>query len=178
MSRSLLLLAISDALTPADHQTHRRYPFEVPAGCAGLNIEVRYQPQYLSAEASRPLLEQAVHSQSAALAPYLADPELAEAWRRSYVALAMDGRVANLVTMSLDDAAGAYRGAGHRMAPDQHWQLDAARASDGMVAGQLPAGTWILTMTVHTLVSAVCELAIQIGADTPTSRPPSARRSA
>jgi hypothetical protein len=168
-----VLLAVSETLTRADHQTHRRYPFEVPADCSGLTIRVRYSPKYLSAEESRPLIEAAVASQAATVAP-----PLMEDWRRWYLALPADLRLGNLLTPSLDDARGAYRGAGHRHAPEQEWLLREAVTPPGLIPGPLLQGTWTLTITVHTLVSAACDLSIQIGAETASSDPSAVRRSA
>jgi hypothetical protein len=77
--------------------------------------------------------------------------------------------LSNLLTVSLDDASGTYRGAGHRQSNDQHLLLGPAMASPGLVAGPLPPGAWTLTISVHTLVSAQCELSIQIDAETASS---------
>jgi hypothetical protein len=118
-----VLLEIYESLTPADNQTHRRYPFAVPPDCTELHFRVRYTPK---------------------LAP---------------------GRVPNLLTISLDDADANYRGAGHRHANDQQLALGLASASPGLVAGALPAGRWVLTLSIHTLVSARVSLRVQIGAD-------------
>jgi hypothetical protein len=79
--------------------------------------------------------------------------------------------VANLLTISLDDAEGTYRGAGHRHANDQRLALGLTYASPGLVAGQLPGGSWVLTLSVHTLVSPRVSLSIQIGAEMASARP-------
>ena len=72
--------------------------------------------------------------------------------------------IPNLVTISVDDAAGVYRGAGHRQNQDQSLTLGLDEASPGLVAGPLPQGEWTLTLTAHTIVSTQCEVRIQIGA--------------
>ncbi len=43
-------------------------------------------------------------------------------------------------------------------------------ASPGLVIGRLPEGVWTLTLSAHTLVSAYCDVSIQIGAETAASR--------
>jgi hypothetical protein len=83
---------------------------------------------------------------------------------------AKPGRIANLLTLSLDDASGTYRGAGHRHSNDQHLALGLTAASPGLVAGPLPPGAWMLTTSAHTLASAQCELSIQIDAESASSR--------
>jgi hypothetical protein len=89
--------------------------------------------------------------------------ERSEHWAADFAGA--DLRVPNLVTASLDDSRAAYRGAGHRHAPDQQLRLGRETASPGFVAGPLEPGEWTLTLSVHTLVSDQCELEIQIGAE-------------
>jgi len=83
--------------------------------------------------------------------------------------IASTTRVPNLLTISLDDAAGAYRGAGHRHHARQDLLVGVAAASPGLVAGPLPAGQWTLTLSAHTLVTPQCDVSIQIGAETASS---------
>lgn len=172
------LANVVEQLTPADHQTHRRYSFEVPVGCAALHMEVRYRPKYLSADASRGLAERALAEQAATLAARLDTPAagpdpagLVERWAAAWAASRADRQVANLLTISLDDAEGRYRGAGHRHAAEQHLVLGPERASPGLLPGRLPAGQWQLVLSVHTLASARCDVSIQIGAETASSEP-------
>jgi hypothetical protein len=75
-------------------------------------------------------------------------------------------RAPNLLTVSLDDAEGNYRGAGHRHANDQRLTLSVASASPGLVPGPLPEGAWLLTLSAHAVVSPSVSLSIQVGADT------------
>jgi hypothetical protein len=157
-----------ETLTPADHQTHRRYRFRIPPACTELRLWVRYAPKHLEAQESAVLAEAAVAEQTAEMAARLGEA-VAEQWRADLGERAEPGRLANLLTVSLDDAAGAYRGAGHRHAHDQHLVLGRDTASPGLVAGQLPPGEWTLTMSVHTLVSAQCDLSIQIDAEMASS---------
>ena len=172
------LATIEAVLTPADHQTHRRYAFDVPPGCAALHLEIGYTPKYLAADDSRARAEAAIGAQAASLAGRLDAPELTRAWTQAWTAIRGERRIANLLTISLDDAAGAYRGAGHRHAAEQHLVLSPASASPGLVAGPLPAGPWRLTLSVHTLVSERCAVSIQIGAEMASSVPSAARSTA
>jgi hypothetical protein len=163
------LLEVTETLTPADHQTHRRFVFAVPPDCRELRIRVRYAPKHLAERESALLAEAAVVQQTAELATRLGEP-LATQWLADLGQRAHPGRIANLLTVSLDDAAGTYRGAGHRQANDQQLALGLAAASPGLVAGPLPPGAWTLTISAHTLVSAQCELSIQIDAEMASRR--------
>ena len=155
------LLAEKITMTPADHQTHRRFYFYVPAGAEQLDVEIRYAPKFVSTEESDRLVRLAVASQVAAFTPSVGT-ELAQRWASDFDGAQL--RVPNLLTVSLDDAAGAYRGAGHRHAPEQQLSLGLDHASPGLSAGPLPGGRWTLTLTAHTLISDQCEVEIQIGA--------------
>ncbi|MGI9145857.1 MAG: hypothetical protein ACR2IK_04810 [Chloroflexota bacterium] len=166
---SVQLLHAREILTPADHQTHRRFVFEVPPECRELQMQVDYEPKHLSKSESTQLAETALVKQAAQLAGRVG-PDLAARWSADVGQWAESGRLANLLTVSLDDAASRYRGAGHCHAHYQRLVLGLESASPGLVAGPLPAGAWTLTISAHTLVSAQCELSIQIGAEIASSR--------
>jgi hypothetical protein len=157
------ILVVEARLTPADHQTHRRYAFVVPERCRELRIRARYTPKFVSRAESEQLVEQAVASQTAALAQRVGQAR-AERWAAELHGA--DLIVPNLLTISVDDAHGVYRGAGHRHTPDQQLTIGLEAASPGLVPGPLDAGEWTLTLSAHTLVSAQCEVRIQIGAVT------------
>lgn len=157
-----MVLARTERLSTADHQTHRRYTFDVPRACKGLRIHVRYAPKLVSAAESERLVKAAIAAQTANLATRVG-AGLAARWAAEYTGA--DLRVPNLLTISLDDANGSYRGANHRHAEDQELHLGAATASPGLMPGDLPAGEWALTLSAHTLVSPQCDVEIQIGAE-------------
>jgi hypothetical protein len=163
-----VLLEIRLALSPQDHQSHRHFEFEVAPDCQALNIVVHYQPKFLESDLSLPLARRSVARRaqqwSAAVGPSLAARWLSDLGTP-------DGRmqIPNLLTVSLDDAEGSYRGAAHRQADTQHLRIGACAASPGLVAGPLPAGPWRLTLTAHTIVTPSCDVLIQIGAETATS---------
>jgi hypothetical protein len=172
------LLDITETLTPADHQTHRRYTFSVPPRCARLSIGVSYTPKRADASESLSMATDAVRRQAAQLSAQVGQP-LADHWSSELTRAIPEGvRIMNLVTLSLDDAEGTYRGAAHRHAPEQSLTIAADAASPGLVAGPLPSGEWALTVSVHTLATPQCALSIQVGADTPTSVPSASRCSA
>jgi hypothetical protein len=168
VSEPEIVLAERAVLRRADHQTHRRFVFHVPEACNRLDLYVRYAPKFVSVEDSQRLVHQAVSSQVAVLEPRVGT-ELAQGWAADFEGAQL--RVPNLLAISLDDASGAYRGAGHRHTPEQRLTLGTESASPGLVAGPLPAGRWKLTLTAHTVVSDQCEVEIQIGAVIASSRP-------
>lgn len=157
-----MLLARCERLSTADHQTHRRYTVEVPPACTELRIRVHYAPKFVSAADSERLVRDAIASQRANLASRIGE-NLATRWAAEYIGAEL--RVPNLLSISLDDAVGRYRGANHRHAEDQDLRLGASMASPGLVPGDLPAGEWALTLSAHTLVSSQCDVEIQIGAE-------------
>jgi hypothetical protein len=163
------LLDLHEVLTPADHQTHRRYPFDVPRACRELQLRISYAPKRLSEDESALLSRAALVQQAAELAGRVGEP-LTARWSADLTKRTEQGCIANLLTASLDDASGTYRGAGHRHASDQQLVLGPAAASPGLVAGPLPPGVWTLVISAHTLVSAQCELSIQIDAEMASSR--------
>ncbi|MDQ6669500.1 MAG: hypothetical protein M3069_01850 [Chloroflexota bacterium] len=130
---------------------------------------MRYEPKHLARADSLLLAEAALTRQTAELTRRVGEP-LAAPWSADWRQRVQSGRIANLLTVSLDDALGSYRGASHRQANDQHLALGAEAVSPGLVAGPLPPGVWRLTISAHTLVSAQCELSIQIDAESASSR--------
>jgi hypothetical protein len=161
--RRMLLLDKHETLTPADHQTHRRYSFDVPEACEQLEIHVRYTPRLLPLEESSRLVANALDAQHGDLAQRVGEP-LAREWSAEKAGAVGEINVENLLTISLDDALGGYRGAGHRHPNDQRLKLSAQEASPGLMPGPLPPGTWTLTLSAHTVASRQCEVSIQIGA--------------
>src|SRR5262249_51647637 len=149
---------------------HRRYPFAVPESCSRLEIQIAYSPKRLDEADSLALARSAVRAQSRELASRVG-PRLADKWSTDFTQRAEHVRIPNLITISLDDASGAYRGAGHRQSPAQTLFLEPEHASPGLVEGPLMPGEWTLTLSVHTLVTPHCAVQVQIGAEVPTSTP-------
>ena len=156
-----------EQLTPADHHTHRRYTFTVPRGADRLDIHVRYAPKALPDDESMQLVAQTIWTQAAAFATRVGEP-YADAWAVAQRQRRWS-RVRNLLTVSLDDAHGAYRGACHRQPQEQQLTIQPSHATPGLIAGALPAGDWRLTLSAHTLASPQCEVLIQIAAETAAS---------
>jgi hypothetical protein len=165
------LLDLRETLTPADHQTHRRYLFDLPARCRSVEVRVHYGPKFASQPDSAALAREALGRQTAALSTRVG-ARLAAQWAAEMLRGRVDSRpIPNLVTISVDDAAGSYRGAAHRQAEDQRLFIGVEHASPGLISGPLPAGQWALTLSAHTLISPQVEVSIQIGAEIASSRP-------
>src|SRR5689334_21951897 len=98
----LTLLNTVQTLTRVDHQTHRRYAFQVPAACQELQIHIRYAPKYLSVDESHKRFAEALQRQRMDLARRVGEPLIAT-WAEALVLAAGTARVPNLLTISLDD---------------------------------------------------------------------------
>ena len=133
-----------------------------------LQIHIAYEPKFLGLADSAPLVRNAIQKQTTTFAEVVG-PELAAEWG-SDAQGAVDAEVPNLLTISLDDASGAYRGAGHRHDQDQHLVVEPDFASPGLTAGPLHPGQWALTLSTHT-VAAQCDVSIQIGAEIASTPP-------
>ncbi|TCL73312.1 hypothetical protein EDC14_1005174 [Hydrogenispora ethanolica] len=151
------LLRAEGILAPSCNQSHIIYELYLEHPLERLGIDFRYDPKTLEdPAAARRMIE-------AALRRYLPEeeqPPLLADWRR-YLPLQ------NLLTLSLDDAAG-FRGCAHRHSPRQRLELSADRAAPGFSAGPIPAGRLRITLSVHALLTASCHyqlLAWEGGAD-------------
>lgn len=192
-----VLLEVRETLSRADHQTHRRFGFEVPSAVVELWIEVSYSPKRVVGEDALELIVAAVRRQALAYGEVVG-PDSIDGWVRHVTggvgsvrdlthgkgwvwgaaAATQKASVANLITVSVDDPHGRYRGAGHRHDASQRLVLAERESSAGFVAGPLIAGQWILTVSAHTVVSDQVELSIRIGAEMASSLPSGLRSSA
>src|ERR1051326_7656623 len=103
-------------LTRSDGQSHRPYRFYVPEHCSRLHIHVVYDPKLLDEQTSTTLARSAVKAQAEQLMERVGH-ELAARWSADSAQGAARVRIPNLLTVSLDDASGNYRGAAHRQSP-------------------------------------------------------------
>src|ERR1700716_1847984 len=87
------LLTLNERLTPVDHQTHRRYDFQVPSDCEELRVHVKYTPKHASREESQALSAAALRRQRADLAQRVGDA-LAASWTADHAAAAESAAVA------------------------------------------------------------------------------------
>lgn len=141
------IIVVQGTLTPLSSKTHIIYQFHLDYPLSSLEIEFRYAPKpYLDKEASKPLIAEAIEM--------YADPAVAELhkqqWEQFYP-------LQNLLTLSLDGPDG-FRGSAHRHAPEQRHIVcgDGSGTSPGFIAGDVAAGVWKVTVSVHCIVTPEC----------------------
>lgn len=145
------LLDIRGRVTLEDSCTHIRIPFELEQPCGRLNLRLEYGPKVLEdREKALALLEQ---SFDLYILPEMKEQAAAQADK--YLPLK------NLITLSLDDPYG-YRGACHRHDPVQHLYVTEQDASPGLTAGPLKPGSWRVTLSLHCIVTDICDYRLQI----------------
>lgn len=145
------LLDIRGCVTPEDAKTHVRIPFELGQACERLNLRFEYAPKVL--EDRGRALELLAQSFELYILPD----------RKEQAALQADKflPLKNLITLSLDDGQG-YRGACHRHDPVQELFVSETAASPGLMAGRLEAGPWRVTLSMHCIVTDICDYRLQI----------------
>ncbi|ASA22477.1 hypothetical protein [Paenibacillus donghaensis] len=146
------LLDISSRVTPANRHVHLVHRFVVPQKVGQLLITFNYAPKTLEDETR---IDELILS---AVDRYL-EPE-----DRTAGYADPNYRVLhNLLTVSLDDPAG-FRGAAHRGNPEQTILLSETEATPGFLAGPLASGLWELTISLHEIVTDICQFSLRIQA--------------
>lgn len=144
------LLFTEGILFPSDSKKHIRYPFEVKHGDLPLHIEFFYSPKReTDMENAKKLIIESLQKYTLKNVD-----KINEIWE-SYLPLQ------NLLTLSLDDPQG-FRGAGHRPPSCQEIILSEDQASDGFLMGKILKGKWLLTLSVHAVVTEECRFTIRI----------------
>jgi hypothetical protein len=142
---SAAALDVERAVGPGDSRTHVRFPFDVGAGASGLEILFSYEPKVL-ADARR-------------------EREMYDEGMRVYAGSLPLGVVReplnNLLTLSLDGPSG-FRGCAHRHNPLQRIVVDPRKATPGFIPGDVEAGTWTATVSVHAVVTDRCTFRLQV----------------
>ncbi|CAM4062650.1 hypothetical protein [Saccharibacillus endophyticus] len=148
---ALKLLDTQGRVTPEDSRTHIRIPFELNTSCSRLNFRFEYAPKVLEDR------EQAVKLLQDSYEIYILPEQREQANARAERHLPLK----NLITLSLDDAQG-YRGACHRHDPLQELFVSQHEASPGLMAGEVAAGSWNVTLSLHCIVTDICDYRLQI----------------
>ena len=147
------LLDIQGSAVLEQSRTHIRVPFELQTGVSRLHIRFEYAPKILEdREAALDLLQE---SYELYILPEQREQAIARADRHL--------PLKNLITLSLDDPNG-YRGACHRHDPVQELFLSREAASPGLMSGELEAGAWIATLSLHCIVTPTCDYRLRIQA--------------
>lgn len=145
------LLDLQSNCTPEDSRTHIRIPFVLTQATEELRIRFEYAPKTLDdREHSIRLLEKSFEE-------YLLPTQRQQAITHVDQYLPLK----NLITLSIDDEQG-YRGACHRHDEIQNLSLSASKASPGLMAGPLRAGSWSVTLSLHCIVTESCSYRLQI----------------
>jgi len=144
------LLKVKGELDPSSSKTHIAYRLLVPGG-ESLHVHFAYGPKVLEdRERSRMLIEEGLNK-------YI-EPRLLEQYKQNWE---INLPLKNLITVSFDDANG-FRGSAHRHDPDQHFILAPDEASPGLVKGVITPGVWIITLSVHCIVTEACHYSLRV----------------
>lgn len=147
------IIRVQGKITPGSSKTHIVYQFHLEHSMSSLEIDFGYAPkQFLDREASKPLILEAIERYS--------EPASAELHKRqweNYYPLQ------NLLTLSLDSPSG-FRGSAHRHAPEQKHIIcpDWRMTSPGFIAGDVPAGIWKVTISVHCVITPDCSYELTV----------------
>ncbi len=145
MTPSRLLLDVERSLGPDASRTHISFPFVLETEPESIEVGFSYDPKTLADER---LVR-----------------ELAEAGIRRYGYSGEDDAAGvtlrNLLTLSLDDPAG-FRGCAHRHGLSGVVLVTALAATPGFLPGPLPAGRWLVTVSVHLVVTDRCTFVLQV----------------
>jgi hypothetical protein len=145
------LLDLQGYASPEDSKTHIRIPFELDGGCGKLNLRLQYAPKTL--ENREKALQLLKNSYDLYILPENREFAMENADRHL--------PLKNLITLSLDDARG-YRGACHRQDEVQELFVSERDASPGLMSGELVPGSWSVTLSLHCIVTDICDYRLQI----------------
>lgn len=149
----MLLLDKQGTVTPENSRTHIRIPFELGEGVERLELRFEYAPKTLDDR------ERALELIRDSYKIYILPEQQEQASARAERHLPLK----NLITLSLDDPGG-YRGACHRHDPVQELSISREQASPGLTAGELLSGTWSVTLSLHCIITDLCEYRLRVDA--------------
>ncbi|MBO7746404.1 hypothetical protein I8J29_19510 [Paenibacillus sp. MWE-103] len=132
-------------------KSHIAYAFQLDRPGGALRLDFAYEPKNLEdRERAKILIAEGVERYTEP-----AQRELVMGRWESFLPLK------NLITLSVDDPSG-HRGAGHRHDPEQRLFIGASDASPGFAAGELAAGLWRVTLSLHAIVTESCRYRLRI----------------
>lgn len=145
-----ILLNVEGTLSTDNSKSHIRYPFRIERDVNVLYIEFSYTPKEETDidNAKKIIVE--------CLKKYTLDSieHISGIWQ-NYLP------VTNLLTLSLDDPE-KFRGAAHRPSHCQQIYISENEATDGFIPGKIIEGDWLLTLSVHAVVTNECRYNILI----------------
>lgn len=144
----IVYLNAQGKLTKDCTKTHLTYRFDVTEDIKTLCIQFSFSPPHLEDEAaSEAIIYQCLKEQGIDVAT-LHD-------------LSDFMPIKNYLTLSLDDPNG-FRGAGHRHMTKQRVCVSDHGATPGFIQGELPCGQWAVTISVHAVVTELCNYTIKV----------------
>lgn len=142
------IIKASGVLTQSCSKSAVIHAFDLNKDAEMLCIDFSYTPKIMQDH------NQAYEIMKKAAMEYLPEEELEEF-------LVGERNLCNLLTLSLDHDSG-FRGCAHRHPSNQHIEISETCATPGFLAGQISAGRWKLTVSVHSIVTEVCEYMLHI----------------
>lgn len=149
MSMKTLLLA-EGMLKPCCSKSQISYSFNVKSGAERFNIFFDFNPKKLdNKELSKKIILECMDKYASG------ERKVSEEEWEDYLP------VKNLLTISIDDNK-EFRGAAHRQPDGSIFFIDKESVSPGLVAGELRAGQWTVTISVHCVVTDICSYKLHI----------------
>jgi hypothetical protein len=138
-------------LTPSCSKSSVTYAFELFKCVEKLCIDFSYTPKIM---------------QSQSLASEIMKRTVIEFLPKEEIEgfLAEEKNLCNMLTISLDYESD-FRGSAHRHPCKQHVEISKTSATPGFLAGLLPEGRWLLTVSAHSVITDVCEYELHIYED-------------
>ncbi|WP_208585569.1 CehA/McbA family metallohydrolase [Gracilibacillus suaedae] len=150
-----ILFQTKAELTQASIHSHLTYTFYVPEESEALSIDFHFSPDTLENNEAK---QKAIISEAFTRYNLLPEQNETDELFDKYSPLK------NLLTLSVDDSNG-FRGARHCHASTQHVLIAQEASSPGMLNGSLPSGLWSVTISVHAIVTDMCQFSLTIKTD-------------
>lgn len=145
------LFQVQETINKEDNNRHIVHKFQIDNKYKTLFVTFKYFPLFLEDE------DKAKEIIFKALDKYRSGAELEqekENWRK-YL------KLSNLLTLSFDDING-FRGCAHRKNNNEVIVISSDKSSPGMISGVVEKGEFKITMSIHALVTDICEYSIQV----------------
>ena len=145
------LILAKGQLTPSCSKTHITYCFNLKKEYRKLNISFSYSPKSLEdREKSKELILKGISA-------FLEDEkDSATSQWESFMP------INNLLTISIDDSNGIFRGCGHRQSPNQNIYISEDKATPGFIPGKIFLGQWKITISAHAVITDTCNYTLHI----------------
>ncbi len=145
------LLQVKGTVTPQCSKSHITYTFNLKGESRRLKTSFSYEPKSLEhiPSAQKIICRELKH--------YIQEEDLQQYLNNWKVFLPLN----NLITLSFDDSA-CFRGCAHRHDHDQLLIISESMASPGLVPGRIPSGLFKITLSIHAIVTDICNYSLQV----------------